>query len=237
MDLEYYLKSIPRYFTRVINLDFFERIYGSACYYKYDKKFKFKKFLFNKRELLWRDIFKKNFLENKKILFIEFGVFNGYSFNFFLNNNKNKNSKFIGLDTFEGLPENWINTPRGSFSTNNKIPNFNDNRYKMIKGLFQNSYNKLNDEIADYKSFDEIVIHFDADLYSATLFSLSNLFMNVDNYIAIFDEFFGHESRALHDFEISFPISIDFIGASKKENDSKFRVSQCAFRINHNKVF
>src|ERR1700751_1219420 len=58
------------------------------------------------REALWRLLF-VTIGTNERILLLEFGVCNGYSIHQFASMNTNQSSKFIGFDSFEGLPEDW----------------------------------------------------------------------------------------------------------------------------------
>jgi O-methyltransferase len=73
--------------------------------------------------------------------YLEFGVYQGHSIRYWLQLNKDINSRFWGFDTFEGLPEagkegDEIARPGGSFSTSGAIPEVHDNRAVFIKGLF-----------------------------------------------------------------------------------------------------
>ena len=45
--------------------------------------------------------------ENSKVLYIELGVWEGYSIEYFSKLFKNKEAAFHGFDTFTGMPENW----------------------------------------------------------------------------------------------------------------------------------
>ena len=52
------------------------------------------------------------------------------------------------------------------------------------------------------------LVHFDADLYSSTLYCLTMLHNHFDSYVAIFDEFPMHECSALHDYASSYNVDI-----------------------------
>ena len=69
--------------------------------------------------------------------YLEFGVAAGQSFKWWVNANKNEQSTFNGFDTFTGLPEDWGNFKAGAMSTNNSVPDINDQRVKFHQGLFQ----------------------------------------------------------------------------------------------------
>jgi hypothetical protein len=141
--------------------------------------------------------------------FVEFGVHEGYSIKFFARRNINKDSVFIGLDSFEGLPEDWGSIRKGTFDTKGNIPETNDRRISFIKGWFQNTWDELR---ARLPRAEGLVVHYDADLYSSTLFALSKIDSLKQKYIAIFDEFSGHEIRALYNYTQSHNASVSFIG-------------------------
>jgi hypothetical protein len=148
---------------------------------------------------------------NKNVLFLEFGVYAGHSIKYFSTRFPNVDSRFIGCDSFEGLPERWGIVKEKTFSTDGRIPQTNDTRVTFIKGWFQNSFDhtiKLAHLLSPNP--DEVLIHFDADLYSSTLFLLSRLHNEFDHYFFIFDEFIGHESRALLNFQQAYGVNVEF---------------------------
>lgn len=142
---------------------------------------------------------------SEAIDYLEFGVYQGNSIRYWLQLNKNTDSRFWGFDTFEGLPEAWkegdeIARPGGSFSASGLIPEVNDNRAVFIKGLFQET---LTDFLTSFKAQKNLIIHNDSDLFSSSLYLLTKC----DNIIKqgtviIFDELSSwmNEFRALEDF-------------------------------------
>jgi hypothetical protein len=144
---------------------------------------------------------------HKKITYIEFGVHAGYSIKFIASKNTNPHSVFIGLDSFEGLPEDWGVLKRGYFDLNGEIPKADDTRIKFIKGWFQNTWEQLLEIIP---SDGDLIVHYDADLYSSTLFALTKIDSLRRAYTAIFDEFAGHEARALHNYQQSYNPKVSF---------------------------
>lgn len=141
--------------------------------------------------------------------FLEFGVFHGDSLRWWLAHNNDPASRFIGFDTFTGLPESWVGLPPGTFSAGGKLPELNDSRASLEVGLFQET---LSDFLQRYPLDRRTVIHLDADLYSATLYVLSTMvpyFKPGD--VILFDEIgsaYGvtHEFRALCDIESAFDL-------------------------------
>jgi hypothetical protein len=157
------------------------------------------------------DICINNVGREKNVLFLEFGVWEGKSINYFSTHLPNMSSRFIGCDSFEGLPERWATLREKTFSTNGRIPQTNDKRVTFVKGWFQNSFDhtmKLAHQLNS--NADEVLVHFDADLYSSTLFLLSRLYNEFDRYFFIFDEFVGHESRALLNFQEAYGVNVEF---------------------------
>jgi len=156
---------------------------------------------YSKRHLLYAYVNDK-VLGDVPVDFLEFGVASGDSMRRWLNINQHAESRFFGFDTFEGLPEQWLDRPKGSFSTLGVVPTMNDDRAHFIKGLFQET---LRPFLKDYRQKNRMIIHLDADLYTATLYTL----MNLDPFIKsgtviIFDEFIGeHEFPAFHQWTTS----------------------------------
>jgi hypothetical protein len=106
-------------------------------------------------------------------------------------------SRFVGFDSFIGLPEDWCKGfEKGIFSTDGQVPSVNDPRARFVKGWFQNTISEAIDEISAAKIQCKFV-HFDADLFSSTLYLLSSLHPAMDEYYCIFDEFAFAECRAL----------------------------------------
>ena len=132
--------------------------------------------------------------------YIELGVFQGESIRRWSQINKHPDSRFFGFDTFEGLPEKWMENPAGTFNVDGNIPEIDDPRVNFIKGRFQDS---LPNFVSTFEPRNRLVMHLDADLYSSTLFSLIqfNKFI-VDGTILIFDEFseINHEFAAFREF-------------------------------------
>ena len=161
------------------------------------------------REALWRHLF-LTIGTNERILLLEFGVCNGYSIHQFASMNTNQSSKFIGFDSFEGLPEDWTPLcPKGTFSLSGQLPSVRDNRITLVKGWFSDT---LIPHLHEIDSQDRITIcHFDADLYSSTLFCLTTLLQKLRRFYFIFDEFSGHEARAFCDVMQAYPVQVSFL--------------------------
>lgn len=132
-------------------------------------------------------------LRNEPIDFLEFGVFEGASLGYWAQINTNPQTRFIGFDSFEGLPESWHmafrNMEKGHFSTGGKLPGINDPRVSFVKGWFQES---LDGFLDSYEARNRLVIHIDCDLYSSSMYCLTRLNPILkDGSILLFDDFSG----------------------------------------------
>lgn len=143
------------------------------------------------------------------ITYVEFGVFEGRSIRYFSTANVHVSSIFLGLDSFRGLPDAWGNAGAGHFDLGGAIPKIDDERVSFIEGWFQNSWDKLYQRISGR---DNLLIHYDADLYSSTLFALAHIDLLRKSYVALFDEFTGHETRALYNYQQAFKARVEFLG-------------------------
>jgi O-methyltransferase len=139
----------------------------------------------------------------EKIHFMEFGVFRGDTYAIWVNGNKNPESRFAGFDTFTGLPEDWGNEKKGSYSAGGLLPDIRDPRSRFEVGLIQDT---LPAYTANIQKSEKKVIHIDVDLYNATLITLIDLhpFLQRGDII-VFDDFFTytkttHEFKAFCDF-------------------------------------
>lgn len=144
---------------------------------------------------------------DEAITYLEFGVKGGRSMTRIAQRFTHPNARFVGFDSFEGLPEAWWNQEAGKFSTGGKVPKMRDPRVRFVKGWFQNA---LPPFLAQRALEEPLLVHFDADLYGSTLFVLAQLWERTREYWFIFDEFMNDEAIALHDFAKAFPVEIEF---------------------------
>ena len=171
---------------------------------------------YQKRYKLYTTLVTHFNLSNEPITYLEFGVAHGASFQWWLKENAHNDSAYFGFDTFEGLPENWGGFyAKGDMKAD--VPQIEDKRGKFIKGLFQNTLNSFIEEKRTLLLSDQRrIIHMDADLYSATFFTLSQLYpFFKKGDIIMFDEFNVpmHEFKAFKEFTASFYIKLKPIAA------------------------
>lgn len=172
--------------------------------------------IFNHREALWDDAIERFIGTGSHITYVEFGVFEGHSIRYFAQKNTNASSRFIGLDSFEGLPEDWAGMTKGAFDVGGNLPKIDDRRVSFIKGWFQDTWDLLETQMRA-EPMGKLVVHFDADLYSSTLFALSQMDRFRLPYVAVFDEFSGHETRALYNYCQAYGAKVDFYGRTLLE--------------------
>jgi O-methyltransferase len=166
-----------------------------------------------KRHQLYQHVLDSQQLKEEVVDYLEFGVYKGGSFKWWLANCQHADARFYGFDTFEGLPEDWGTYSKGDMSAN--IPVINDSRGEFFRGLFQDT---LPGFLAAQRIRRETrkIIHLDADLFSSTLFTLTSLAPHLKKGdILLFDEFNvpNHEYFAFRIFCDSFYVKTRMLGA------------------------
>lgn len=166
------------------------------------------------RTWLYELAIEKEGLNSAPIDYLEFGVFRGDSLFWWLENISHPESRFVGFDTFTGLPERWRATePEGAFNVYGRIPETNDTRCSFEVGLFQDT---LLGFIARQDFSRRLVINLDADLFSSTLYVLTTFARHfkrgdiifLDNFICSLDEY-----RAFEAFVSAFRVKYEVVGA------------------------
>jgi len=96
------------------------------------------------------------------------------------------------------------------------IPDINDNRAAFVKGIFQDTLNNFIDNNKEDIKNKRKVIHLDADLFSSTIFTLSQFYPYLNKGdIILFDEFnvANHEFYAFKLFTDTFYVKMKPIAA------------------------
>lgn len=169
---------------------------------------------YSRRYELYENVISQENLKDAELDYFEFGVCGGHSFKWWLEHNHHSGSRFFGFDTFEGLPESFGPFQKGSMAVAMESLQITDQRSRFYKGLFQDT---LVPFLGNYDGSRRKLIHMDADLFSATLFSLSQLYRFLrEGDIIIFDEFAvpRHEFRAFKIFTESFYLKYEVIAAA-----------------------
>jgi hypothetical protein len=179
-----------------------------------------------KRYILYDTVAVHYGLDKKELLYLEFGVASGSSFTWWMKKNTHPGSIFRGFDTFEGLPEDWGGYKKGAMAFDQAAPD--DGRAEFIKGIFQESLHPFIDSNKDLLLSRPKLIHLDADLFSSTIFVLSQLYPYLKKGdIIFFDEFAvpTHEFKAFHDFVQSYYINLELIAAANNYYFAAFKVN------------
>ena len=180
---------------------------------------------YNKRFELYNFIIEKEGLDTA-INYLEFGVASGISFDWWMTKNSNADSRFYGFDTFTGLPEDFGPFKKGTFSNGSSLPSIKDDRGSFYQGLFQQT---LPGFLKTFDNTKKTVLMLDADLYTATLFTLSSLAPHLKpGDIVLFDEFGvpTHEFMAYSNFMDSYYFEMELIGASSNYYFTAFKVKR-----------
>lgn len=172
--------------------------------------------VFDSRDALYRHVNEAHLRKGQTpIDYLEFGVFRGDSLRKWSKLNGCPESRFFGFDSFEGLPEDWIEGwPKGTFDTGGNAPQTDDKRVQFVKGWFQDS---LPGFLASFQPHNPIVVHSDSDLYSSTLYC----FTKIDSLlppgtVVVFDDFYDpiHEYRAVIDYCSAYRRSFKIVAAT-----------------------
>lgn len=166
------------------------------------------------RDWLYRVVIEQEALAQQPITYLEFGVYRGDSLRLWLAGIHNPSSRFVGFDTFTGLPERWRPTePAGHFNANGIIPDIEDPRCSFEVGLFQD---RLPPFVRQADLSGRLVVNLDADLFTSTFFVLATLAPHLKSRdLILFDEFSCplDEFRAFEEFVRSFRVKYEVIGA------------------------
>ncbi|MFH7023900.1 MAG: class I SAM-dependent methyltransferase [Heteroscytonema crispum UTEX LB 1556] len=153
-------------------------------------------------------------------LVMEFGVAGASTTNFIAKNMMNKTVH--GFDSFEGLPEFWVDNlggryEKGTFDSKGKLPTVHEN-VQLHVGWFDKT---LPEFVASHKE-DVSFVHIDCDLYSSTktIFDILSDRINSGTIIA-FNEYFNypswqqHEHKAFQEFVAKNNLKYEYIAYNK----------------------
>lgn len=121
---------------------------------------------------------------------IEFGVYSGYSLEIIAHK-----MPVIGLDSFEGLPEDWREGfPKGKFKKTDYLPHTPG--AMILPGMFDTTL--LNLRKVGLPNLG--LVHIDCDLYSSTITALEGVlpYIGPGTYV-VFDEYHGYSGSEQHE--------------------------------------
>lgn len=143
------------------------------------------------------------------IHYLEFGVYKGYVIGLWAAINTNAASRFVGFDSFVGLPADWKGGEwgsKGSFDAGGQIPSVDDDRVSFQKGWFAQTVPTF---MGTFTPTHLLVVHLDADMYLSTILPLVHLGpLMKPGTLLMFDEFAHRrdEFKAWQDFRRIFPM-------------------------------
>jgi hypothetical protein len=151
---------------------------------------------FHRREELFETALPR--VTGSRPLYLEFGVWQGESLRWWSKHLTAPAARFVGFDSFEGLPERWNQfVGAGAFALDN-VPQFDDERISLQVGWFSETLPTF--EVPEH---DQLIVNIDSDLYSSAVEVLSRLEdYLVPGTLIYFDEFADrdHELRAFREF-------------------------------------
>lgn len=136
--------------------------------------------------------------------YLEFGVHKGKSIREWSRLVTDPDARFVGFDSFEGLPEHWEQVVRrvdaDVFDVGGRTPEIDDPRVSFQVGWFQDTLPAF---LEKFEPQRQLIVHCDADIYSSTLFVLTQCDRILQpGTIVVFDEFASvlNEFSALADY-------------------------------------
>ncbi len=146
-------------------------------------------------------------------LYLEFGVWQGESMRYIASRLTLDAARFVGFDSFEGLPDDWTATfGRGAFSTSGAPPAATDARVSYVKGWFEDTVPAF-----VIPPHDRLIVNIDCDIYSSAAVVLAAIGPALaTGDLLYFDEFHDrlHEGRAFHEFRVASGQSYRVIAAT-----------------------
>lgn len=124
---------------------------------------------------------------------LEFGVYQGSSLQLFAERFPAK--RIYGFDSFEGLPDDWWNRPRGTFKT--AVPELGLPNVTLVKGTFEDSLPRF---MAEWTG-SAAIVHIDCTLYNSTMACLPAILPRCrEGTIIVFDEYYNYADFPQHEW-------------------------------------
>ncbi len=140
-------------------------------------------------------------LGSSPILYLEFGVYMGASIQEWSRLVSHPQARFIGFDSFEGMPEDFdhrTGVVKGELSLEGQLPAITDPRVSFVKGWFSDTLPQFT-----FPAHDQLVVHVDCDLYSSTRDVLTALESFIrPGTVILFDDMSAplHEPKAFAEY-------------------------------------
>jgi methyltransferase family protein len=133
-------------------------------------------------------------------LYLEFGVWEGWSLRWWIEHLSTPGARFVGFDSFEGLPEQWRpDYPPGTFDVAGAPPAITDPRVSFEVGWFNETLAKF-----EMPAHDQLFVNIDCTLYTSTAVVLEWLEPHLKpGDLIYFDELpeYDHELRAFFEHD------------------------------------
>jgi len=110
------------------------------------------------------------------LTFLEFGVYQGDSLRRWLALNRHPDSRFLGFDSFTGLPARWRSRPAGYFDCGGEVPAITDPRVSFVPGWFNQTLPGTLTKLPPASPARKLLVHIDADLHASALYCLVHRF-------------------------------------------------------------
>jgi hypothetical protein len=139
-------------------------------------------------------------------LYVEFGVYRGRTLGWWSRHLATPGARFVGFDSFRGLPRDWTpDTPGGAFTVE-EPPCLPDPRVSLVPGWFE-------DTLPNWQppAHDRLIVNIDCDLYSSTVEALRWVERHARvGTMVYFDDLFDHdhELRALWEWMDRCPLTL-----------------------------
>lgn len=157
------------------------------------------------------------------LLYLEFGVYRGATLRLWTEQVRHGDTKFIGFDSFQGLPHHWRpEASRGSFNLEGVAPTFDDPRVRLVAGRFEDTLREF--EVPEHQA---LVVNIDSDLYLSAHTVLWALAPHLrPGTLLYFDELNDAcgELRALDEFLTEHKYQVQVVARSRNWSHWLFRI-------------
>lgn len=155
-------------------------------------------------------------------LYLEFGVYQGDTLRWWCENVSSPGARFVGFDSFEGLPEDWHEHAKAGLFAVDTIPEPPDDRASFEVGWFDQTVPGFT-----LPPHDQLIVNIDSDLYSSAVLVLTEMEPHlVPGTLIYFDELsdINHELKAWREFLARTSLKVEALGMATGGTNWLFRV-------------
>ncbi len=131
-------------------------------------------------------------------------------------------ARFVGFDSFEGLPEDWNEYNKAGTFALEAVPEPPDSRASFEVGWFDQTVPAF-----ELPQHDQLIVNIDSDLYSSAVVVLTELEQHlVPGTLIYFDELsdINHELKAWREFLARTSLKVEALGMATGGTNWLFRV-------------